>query len=99
MAAEHQRLHCADHPSVSHPNEPEKAEQALLVTKDLHLALPISPSHESVSFAIDGCKEEGWIQTLTCDPKATPEASGSNEILQVELDSPSSCVNLSLNWK
>lgn len=52
-----------------------------------------------MSFAINGCKEEGWIQTLTFDPKPIPEASGSNEILQIELDNPSSCVNLSLNWK
>lgn len=84
---------------VSHPNEQERAEQAFLVTKDLHLALPKTPSHESVSFAISGGKEEGWIQTLTFDPKTTPEASGSNEILQIELNNPSSHVNLPLNWK
>ncbi|KAM4790851.1 uncharacterized protein ACIQIH_003573 [Cyanocitta cristata] len=85
------------HLTVSHPNEKEIAEQTLLITKDLHLALPKSPSHESVSFDINGCREEGWIQTLTFDPKPALEASSSNEIL--ELDKPSSCVNLSLNWR
>lgn len=84
---------------VSHPNKQEIAEQPLLVTKDLHVALPKTPSGESVSFVINGCKEEGWMKTLTFDPKPTPEASGSNEILQIELDNPSSCVNLSLNWR
>lgn len=83
---------------VSHPNEQEIAEQTLLIAKDFHLALPKSPLRESVSFAINGYKE-GWIQTLTFDPKPTPEASSSNEILQIELDNPSSCVNLSLNWR
>lgn len=82
-------------PQVSHPNEQEIAEQTLL--KDLHLALPKSPSHESVPFAINVCKE-GWIQTLTFDPKPTPEASSSNEILQIELDNPGS-VNLSVNLR
>lgn len=67
--------------------------------KDLYLALPKSPSHESVSFSISRSKEEGWIQTLTFDPKPTPKASSSNEILQIELDNASSCVNLSLNWR
>lgn len=84
---------------VSHPNEQEIAEQNLLITRDLHLALSKSHSHESVIFAIDGCKQEWWVWTLALDPKPTAEASNSNEKLQIGLGNPSSCVNLSLNWK